>query len=52
MPWVRGDWSTEALQAELQRQANMIGYLDAFWFFIATALVVLPLILLVRWKKS
>jgi MFS transporter, DHA2 family, multidrug resistance protein len=51
MPWVRGDWSMEALQAEVQRQANMIGYLDAFWFFIATALVVLPLILLVRWKQ-
>jgi DHA2 family multidrug resistance protein len=51
MPWVRGDWSMEALQAEVQRQANMIGYLDSFWFFIATALAVLPLILLVRWKR-
>ena len=52
MPFSRGEWSMDALQAELQRQASMIGYLDAFWFFIATALVVLPLILLVRWKKT
>jgi hypothetical protein len=29
----------------------MIGYLDSFWFFIVTALAVLPLILLVRWKR-
>jgi hypothetical protein len=29
----------------------MIGYLDAFVFFVVTALVVLPLVLLVRWKR-
>jgi hypothetical protein len=29
----------------------MLGYIDAFVFFIATALVVLPLVLLVRWKR-
>jgi hypothetical protein len=29
----------------------MIGYLDAFVFFIATALAVLPLVLLIRWKR-
>ena len=29
----------------------MIGYLDSFVLFIATALVVLPLVLLVRWKR-
>jgi hypothetical protein len=33
------------------RQAAMIGYLDSFVFFIATALAVLPLVLLVRWKR-
>ena len=29
----------------------MIGYLDAFVFFIATSLVVLPLVLLIRIKR-
>lgn len=29
----------------------MIGYLDAFVFFGVTSLAVLPLILLVRWKR-
>ena len=30
----------------------MIGYLGSFWAFSPTALVVLPLILLVRWKRQ
>ncbi len=57
LPWVRGPLdlddpqSLAAIQAEVARQASMIGYLDSFWAFSATALVVLPLILLVRWKR-
>jgi len=57
MPWVAGGWSAStpeglaALGREVARQASMIGYIDAFVFFIATALVVLPLVLLVRWKR-
>ena len=57
LPWVRGGLdlgdpqNLAALQAEVARQASMIGYLDSFWAFSATALVVLPLILLVRWKR-
>jgi DHA2 family multidrug resistance protein len=57
MPWVAGGWSAStpeglaALGREVARQAAMIGYIDAFVFFIATALVVLPLVLLVRWKR-
>jgi DHA2 family multidrug resistance protein len=56
MPWVTGAWNlTEpkglaALSAEMVRQAQLIGYLDAFLFFIATSLAVLPLVLLVRLK--
>jgi DHA2 family multidrug resistance protein len=56
MPWVTGAWSVAgpkglaALSAEMTRQAQMIGYLDAFVFFIATSLAVLPLVLLVRLK--
>jgi DHA2 family multidrug resistance protein len=57
LPWVRGPvdladpQSLAALEAEIARQSAMIGYLDSFWAFSATALVVLPLILLVRWKR-
>lgn len=57
LPWVRGTLdlgdpqSLAAIEAEIARQASMIGYLDSFWAFAATALVVLPLILLVRWKR-
>jgi DHA2 family multidrug resistance protein len=53
-PFARGEFSlseTGPIQAEILRQASMIGYLDAFWFFSATALAVLPLVLLVRWKS-
>jgi DHA2 family multidrug resistance protein len=57
LPWVRGTLdlgdpqSLAAIQTEIARQSSMIGYLDSFWAFSATALVVLPLILLVRWKR-
>jgi DHA2 family multidrug resistance protein len=57
MPWVTGGWNVHdpaglaALGREVARQAAMIGYLDAFGFFIATALAVLPLVLLIRWKR-
>jgi len=57
MPWVSGAWNLEdarglaALSREMARQAAMIGYLDAFVFFIATSLVVLPLVLLIRIKR-
>jgi DHA2 family multidrug resistance protein len=57
LPWVAGGWSAAdpqglaALGREVARQASMIGYIDAFLFFIATALAVLPLILLVRWNR-
>jgi DHA2 family multidrug resistance protein len=56
LPWVRGTFdladpqSLAALQTEIARQASMIGYLDSFWAFSLTALAVLPLVLLVRWR--
>jgi DHA2 family multidrug resistance protein len=52
LPWVRGDLDLSTLQAEIARQASMIGYLDSFWMFSLTALVVLPLVLLVRWQPK
>jgi DHA2 family multidrug resistance protein len=57
LPWAAGGWSAAdpegiaRLGREIARQAAMIGYLDAFLFFIATALAVLPLVLLVRWNR-
>jgi DHA2 family multidrug resistance protein len=57
MPWVTGAWSMEDLRGlagvsrEMARQATMLGYLDAFVFFIATALATLPLVLLIRVKR-
>jgi hypothetical protein len=35
----------------MTRQAAMIGYVDAFVFFIATSLAVVPLVLLIRIKR-
>ena len=57
-PWVMGAFTTEGprglatLGREMQRQAAMIGYIDAFYFYAATAAAALPLILLVRWRKA
>ncbi len=57
MPWISGAWNMEdarglaTLSREMARQAAMIGYLDAFVFFIATSLAVLPLVLLIRVKR-
>jgi DHA2 family multidrug resistance protein len=56
LPWVSGAFdladpsSLAALETEIARQASMLGYLGSFWAFSATALLVLPLIVLVRWK--
>lgn len=56
-PWVTGGWNVNdarglaALGKEITRQSAMVGYIDAFWFFIATSLAVMPLLLLVRWKR-
>ena len=58
MPWVTGAWNLSeqrglaALSAEMARQAQLIGFLDALVFFIATSLVVLPLVLFVRLKPQ
>jgi len=57
MPWVNGAWNLDDLRGlaglsrEIARQAAMIGYLDAFVFFIATSVVVLPLVFLIRIKR-
>jgi len=51
--WVMGVWNAESLRGlaaiggEIQRQAAMIGYINAFYLYTLTALAVLPLIFLV-----
>ena len=56
-PWARGLWSLDTttglatLSGEVQRQALMIGYINAFHLFAVTSALVIPLILLVRWRR-
>jgi DHA2 family multidrug resistance protein len=57
LPWAAGGWSIEttkgmaAMTKEMTRQAIMVGYIDAFYFFVATVLLSVPLIIFVRWHK-
>jgi hypothetical protein len=39
------------MNVEVGRQALMIGYINAFTAYSALALLTLPLILLVRWRR-
>jgi DHA2 family multidrug resistance protein len=51
-------WDLESVQTlariggEVQRQGLMIGYINAFYFYTVTAMVALPLIIMVRMKKA
>jgi DHA2 family multidrug resistance protein len=57
-PALPPEWSIDqpsglaSLARELHRQSMMIGYLDAFVFFVATSLVVLPLMAAIRLRKA
>ena len=57
MPWVLGEWSVKSqsalasLSGEMNRQAAMVGYLNAFGMFTVTCAVAMPLILLVRKRR-
>ena len=54
LPGVLGTWSLEnprnlaALSGEMQRQAAMIGYINAFYLFAVTATAAIPLAYLMR----
>ncbi len=58
IPSVVDSWDTETVQglsaisSEITRQATMIGYLNSFAFFALTAAIAMPLMLLLRKKKS
>ena len=55
---MHGLWNTEttaglaSLTGEIERQAAMIGYVNAFYLYTFTCLAVVPLILLVRMPKA
>lgn len=57
LPWLLGAWSTDsvrglaAISGEVNRQAALIGYLDAFRAYTFASLAALPLVLLVRVKR-
>ena len=57
LPWVMGGWTTDTLSGlarlskEINRQAAMIGYLDAFAMYTAASGVAMLLTLLVRRRR-
>lgn len=57
LPWVAGRYgldnsqSVAAIASEIQRQATMIGFIDSSYFFVLTALVALPLVMLIKVKR-
>jgi len=54
MPWVMGAWTTDSVQGlarlakEINRQAAMIGYSNAFAYYTATSAVAILLIMLAK----
>ena len=57
LPWVIGSWSVETLPglaklaAEINRQAALIGYLNAFMLYTFASLAAIPLALMIRGAK-
>lgn len=58
LPWVIGSWSVETLpglarlSAEINRQAALIGYLNAFTLYTAASLAAIPLVLMIRRREA
>lgn len=56
-PWAMGSWDVASLSGlariggEIQRQALMIGYVNAFWLYMAASLAVVVPALLVRRRR-
>ena len=54
LPGVAGQWSTQstdglvAISGEIQRQAAMIGYINAFYLFTIASAIAVPLAWLMR----
>jgi len=53
MPWVTGGWDTDSvgglakLAKEINRQAAMLGYINAFGLYTLCSALAIPLILMV-----
>jgi DHA2 family multidrug resistance protein len=58
LPWVMGGWSTDTLPGlarlskEINRQAAMIGYIDAFAMYTAASALAMVLVMLVRRRRG
>jgi len=58
LPWVMGGWSTDTLSGlarlskEINRQAAMIGYIDAFAMYTGASALAMVLVMLVRRRHS
>jgi len=58
LPWVMGGWSTDTLSGlarlskEINRQAAMIGYLDAFAMYTGASALAMVLVMLVRRRRG
>lgn len=58
LPWVIGSWNVETLPglaklaAEINRQAALIGYLNAFTLYTIASLAAIPLVLMIRGRKQ
>jgi len=57
VPWAGAGYGVDSaagvavIGAEVRRQALMIGFIDASYFFAATAFVALPIVFLVKLRK-
>lgn len=57
LPWLLGAWNTDSLRGivtlsgEVNRQAALIGYVNAFIAYTVASVAVIPLVLLVRVKR-
>jgi DHA2 family multidrug resistance protein len=58
LPWVMGGWNTDTLPGlarlakEINRQAAMIGYLNAFSLYTVTSIAAIAVVWLARRKRA
>ncbi|HRD76519.1 MAG TPA: hypothetical protein PK264_11355, partial [Hyphomicrobiaceae bacterium] len=58
LPWVTGAWTTETLTGlarisrEINRQATMIGFSNAFLLYTALSAVAIPLSFLIQKQRA
>ena len=58
LPQAMGTWTVDSLSGmavlgrEINRQATLIGYLNAFWMYTAVSAIAIPLVFMVRRPKT